>query len=112
MESNFVKPSQIVKWKYLEQIKAELNLNPNVKIRLLIGANCSRALEPEMVIHSEVDGPYAFRTVLGWCIVRPISQKNAPGGNTLWNRTAVIQAGTANLARHHFDTKVKCRKMI
>ena len=105
MESNFVKPSQIAKWKYLEQIKAELNLNPNVKIRLLIGANCSRALEPEMVIHSEVDGPYAFRTVLGWCIVRPISQKKC-------YRTAVIQAGTANLARHYFDTKVKCRKMI
>ena len=53
-----------------------------------------------MVIHSEGDGPYAFRTVLGWRIVEPISQKNAPGG-----KTAVTEAGTGNLARHHFETK-------
>ena len=51
VESDVVKPSQIAKWKYLEQIKDELNLNPNVKIGLLIGANRSRALEPETVIH-------------------------------------------------------------
>ena len=93
-ESGFVKPSQIAKWKYLEQIKDELNLNPNVKIGLLIGANCSRALEPEMVIHNEGDASYAFGTVLSWCIVRPISQKSAPGGKILCNRKAVIEVGT------------------
>ena len=105
VESDVVKPSQIAKWKYLEQIKDELNLNPNVKIGLLIGANRSRALEPETVIHSQGDGPYTFRTVLGWCTVRPISQNNVPGGKVLCNRTAVIEAGTGNLARHHFETK-------
>ena len=33
VESDAVKPNQILKWKYLEQIKNELNLNPNVKSR-------------------------------------------------------------------------------
>ena len=42
-----------------------MNLNPNVKIRL-IGANCARALEPEMVIHCESDVSYSFRTILAW----------------------------------------------
>ena len=106
-----MKPSQIAKWKYLEQIKDELKLNRNVKIGLLIGANCSRALGPEMVIHSEGDEPCAFQTVLGWCIVGPISQKNTPGGKILCNRTAVIEAGTANLARHHFETKSQVQEI-
>ena len=101
-----VKPRQIAKWKYLEQIKNELNLNCNVKIGLLIEANCSRVLKPEMVIHSECDGPYTFRAVLGWCNVGPISQKNAPG-EKICNRTAVIDAGTGNIARHHFKTKIQ-----
>ena len=112
VESDVVKPNQIAKWKYLEQIKNELTLNPNVKIGFLIGANCSRALEPEMVIHSEGDGPYSFRTVLGWCIVEPISQKNAPGGKILCSRTAVIEAGTGNLARDHFETKSQVHENI
>ena len=105
MENDVVKPNYIAKWEYLEQIKDELNLNRNVKIALFIGANCSRPLEPEMVIHSEGDGPYAFRTVLDWCIVGPTSQKNTPGGKILCSRTAVIEAGTGNLARHHFEAK-------
>ena len=105
VESDVAKPSQIAKWKYLEQIKDELKLNPNVKTGFLIGANCSRALGPEMVIHSEGDGPYAFRTILGWCIVGPISKKNATGGKMSCNRTAMIEAGTSNLERHQFETK-------
>ena len=40
-------------------------LNFNVKIGLLIAANCSRALEPEIVIHSEDDGTYAVRPIDG-----------------------------------------------
>ena len=40
-------------------------LNFNVKIGLLIAANCSRALEPEIVIHSEDNGTYAVRPIDG-----------------------------------------------
>ena len=37
VEIDAVKPSQIAKWKYLEQIKGELNLNPNVKLGSSLG---------------------------------------------------------------------------
>ena len=38
-----------------------------MEIGLLIGANCSKALEPE-VLPSKDGGPFAFRTPLGWCV--------------------------------------------
>ena len=63
-----------------------------------------------MVIHSEGNGPFAFRAVLGCCIVGPISQKNASGGKKLCNRTAVIEAATGNLAKHYFETKNQVQK--
>lgn len=72
VESEVVKPDQIAKWKYLEGIKDQLNLNPNVKIGLPIGANCPKALEPERVIYSEGNGPNAFKIVLDWYMFSPI----------------------------------------
>ena len=39
---------------------------------LLIGTNCMKALEPMQIIPSKEDGPYAYKTLLGWCIVGPI----------------------------------------
>ena len=37
---------------------------------LLTGTNCMKALE---IIPSKEDGPYAYKTLLGWCIVGPIN---------------------------------------
>ena len=48
----------------------------NISVELLIGANCARALEPIKVIPSRNDDPYAMKTVLGWCIVGPVSYRN------------------------------------
>ena len=39
---------------------------------MLIGANLMKVLEPLEVIPSQEDGPYAFRILLGWCIVGPV----------------------------------------
>ena len=58
VRSDVVKPRQIAKLKYLEQIKDEFNPDPIVNTGILIGADFSRALEPEILIHSEGDGPY------------------------------------------------------
>ena len=110
VKSDVVKPSQITKWKYLEQSKDELSLNSNVKIGLLIGASCSRALEPEMVIHSEGDGTYAVRTILGWCIIGPINRKNVPDGKISCNRKTVIEDSAGKLARHYFERKSQVKE--
>lgn len=111
IDSNDVlKPSQLSKWKYLEKIQGEIcDVSQDMKIGLLIGANCVRALEPEVVIPSENGGPYAYRTVLGWCIVGPVSGGNC--NNILCNRTAVVEADTNTVGRHHFEVTSKVKEV-
>ena len=39
----------------------------------MIGANGAKALEPIDIIPSKNDGPYAFKTKLGWYIVGTVN---------------------------------------
>ena len=68
---------KLEKWKYLEPILGEISDNNDPQVDLLIGANCVKALEPIKVISSEVQGPYAYKTVLGWCVVGPMGMNKA-----------------------------------
>ena len=40
----------------------------NEDVGILIGNNVPKAAEPLEVIHSEHDGPFAFKTLLGWAV--------------------------------------------
>ena len=105
IENEMLSPEQISKWKYLDAIKGEVCTKRNTKIGVLIGANCSKALEPEKVISSQNGGPYAFKTMLGWCIVGTV---NAYRDNKIeCHRTAVYEADTKQVARHHFEIEKK-----
>ena len=42
---------------------------------LQIVPNCVKALERIKAISSEAQGLYAYKTVLGWCIVGPMNVK-------------------------------------
>ena len=86
--SDIIKPDQLSQWKYLNRIKGELCGKKNIKIGLLIGANCARALEPEVVIPSKDGGPYAFQTILGWCVVGSAAGNNI--GKMSCNGTAAF----------------------
>ena len=66
-------PENIQQWKYLHRITPKMKMDRNLDVKLLIGANCLKALEPQEVISSQSDGPYAFKVKLGWCVVGPIS---------------------------------------
>ena len=44
-------------------------LPKNMLIGLLIGASCSKTLEPEDVPSSKDGGPFAFTMELRWCAV-------------------------------------------
>ena len=93
--------SQLKQWKYLDHITNQLNLEDNLPVGLLIGANCVKALEPLEILQSRNKGPYAFKTRLGWCIVGPVSQNNK---NTVsCNRIAVRQADTKQVGTHFFQ---------
>ena len=44
----------------------------NIEIGLIIGANCTKALETEEVIPSKDGGQFACKSLLGWCVVGPL----------------------------------------
>ena len=60
----------VQQWPYLKQIEnhlREYDQLPRMKVGLLIGGNCPKAIEPINVIPSRDNGPYEFETKLGWC---------------------------------------------
>ncbi|KAJ8406749.1 hypothetical protein AAFF_G00296650 [Aldrovandia affinis] len=76
---NIPKQSEIRKWPYLSEVRL-----PEIEadVGLLIGANCSSAMEPWHVINSRNGGPYAVKTAIGWVVNGPIrkelSEKEKP----------------------------------
>ncbi|KAJ8332985.1 hypothetical protein SKAU_G00418810 [Synaphobranchus kaupii] len=69
---NIPKQSEIQKWPYLSEVRLpELE----VDVGLLIGANCSRALEPWHIINSRNGGPYAVKTAIGWVVNGPVRKE-------------------------------------
>lgn len=81
-------PTKIRQWTYLNDVADQLCEERDVRIGLLIGANCPRALEPEKVIPSQNGGPYAFRSQLGWCVVGPMAEVSNESAR-LCNRISV-----------------------
>ena len=66
---------KLKKWKYLDNVSKKTCQDDNIKIGILIAANCSKAIQPIEVIPSKEGWPYAFRTILGWCIVGSLAGK-------------------------------------
>ncbi|XDV45657.1 hypothetical protein PO909_013717 [Leuciscus waleckii] len=66
------KRSDIQKWPYLNEVRL-----PEIEadVGLLIGANCSRAMEPWHVINAEDGGPYAVKTAIGWVMNGPVRKE-------------------------------------
>ena len=58
----------IAKWDYLDQVSRAYCKEDGIRVGLIIGRNCKKALEPIQVIPSRGDGPYAYRTHLGWVV--------------------------------------------
>ena len=97
-------PSKLKKWGHFERILDEINEDDNIPVGLLIGANCTKALEPIDVIPSKNNGPYAIKTRLGWCIVGPVNGTRSRQGIHC-NRIAVIQADTKDVGKPYFQSK-------
>ena len=94
-------PENIQQWKYLHRIVPEMRMDRNVDVKLLIGANCLKALEPEEVISSQGDVPYAFKTKPGWCVDGTISDGSYQNKSHC-NRITVEDHATGKVAKHHF----------
>ena len=61
---DITQPSQLKQWKYLEHITNQLNLEDNLPVGVLNGANCSKALEPMEILQRRNEDPYTFKTRL------------------------------------------------
>ena len=94
-------PKNIQQWKYLHKIIPQIKMNRNSDIKLLIGANYLKVLEPQEVISSQGDDPYAFKTKFGWCVVGPISDGSYQN-RFHCNRIIVKDHDTRKIAKHHF----------
>ena len=55
------KPGQLKQWKYLEPVVNQLNFEENTSVGLLIGANCTKALEPIQVLQGR-NGKHFFQS--------------------------------------------------
>ena len=80
----------------------------NIEVRMLIGANCMKALESIEIISSRNGGLYAYKTKLGWCIVGPITSRN--DGSVKCHRIAVKDVASGKKSPHHFVLHNKPKK--
>ena len=104
------------RWDHLKGIADNLPTESNMKIDLLIGANCARALEPVEVLPYQDKGPFAYKTLLGWCVVGPLT-KTGISRSISSNGIAVRDAATSKVSRYHFRfthevQNVSAKKML
>ena len=90
----------------MEKLSSFLGENDNISVNLLIGANCVEFLQPLEAISSQQDGTYAYRTILGWCVVGPIVDEKPDAVS--FNRIAAVQLESGSIAKHHFEVQNKC----
>ena len=94
-------PTKIREWNYLQPISNEIVQNDDVRVGLLIGANCMKALEPTRILQSQDGGLYAHKTRLGWYVVGPINC-TAKNCSISCSRVAVKDVASSKLGSHHF----------
>ena len=104
---DITKPSQLRKWKYLENVINQLTFSDHIFVGLLIGANCTKALELIEILRSKNGRPYAFKTRLGWCVV---GQNRTKRNKVSWNQIPVNQADTKEVGRHFFQVKKEMKE--
>ena len=90
-------------WPHLYEIADEIpEFDADVPVGLLSGVNCPTALRPMKVVRETNNGPFAQKTVLGWCIIGPMSKYNHSGKFVGCNRIAAADKAEGHYASHHF----------
>ena len=95
---NIPNQSDVSKWPYLKNIKLP---TIDADIGLLIGTNAPKVMEPQEVINSQGEGPYAVRTLLGWVVNGPLR-----GGGTKAtsvNRISVVDLHDLLVTQYNTD---------
>ena len=92
MDQNEIPTKKCLKqWPHLYEIADEIpEFDADVPIGLLIGVNCPTALRPIKIVKEVNNGPFAQKTVLGLCIIGPMSNYNLSSKVVRCNRIAVV----------------------
>ena len=86
-----------------------MSVDDNKEVSLRIVANCVCALEPREVISSQNRGPYAFKTLLGWCVVGPMINQTKEGKSGC-SRIMFTLADTVKPGGHYFTVPTRVRE--
>jgi hypothetical protein len=98
-----VTTSDITQWPYLHHVKLPDFRKEAKEVGLLIGSNVPKASEPWEVVHSENDGPYAYRTLLGW-VVCGLKGKSGITSNRILVKSDLHQQ-LVNMFNHDFSER-------
>ena len=99
-------PSKIAKWDHLRVLMDKIpDYDPSIPFGLMIGGNCSKACAPLEAIEG-VDGPFAKRSRLGWCVVGPTQGSSRAAINCYHTRIIpVTDISTGMVGNHHFTVQ-------
>ena len=106
-------PELAYRWKHLRSIAEDLPLQlPDVRIGLLIGSNCPKALKPIDVLASEDGGPFAIKMFAGRAIVGPLYMCGMEHPTVSCHRVAAKEVGSGRHLDHHFMVESKVREIV
>ena len=94
----------------MEPIQSQIIEKDDIQVDLLVSANCVKALELIKVISSEAQGPYAHKTVLGWCVVGPMGVNKAYLKEMKGNNNIIHEENSLKRANPHFVLKGSVRE--
>ena len=98
-------PDALKRWEYLKDvIKLLPTYDEKIPFGLMIGGNCVKALEPYEYVRSVGDGPFAYRTLLGWCVVGASSSNSGRAQKCCYTqvRLNVQDVATGKPMAHYF----------
>ena len=97
---NVPKQSDIHQWPYLSEVcLPELEAD----VGLLIGANCSGAMEPWRIINSQDGGPYAVKTAIGWVVSGPTKKTENEPSHASVNRISLMEIEDMLIQQYNTD---------
>ena len=86
----------------------KISKRDDISVGLLIGANCTKPLEPLNIMPSCDNGSCGFQTKLGWCIVGQVNGNNGKGMSC--SCISAKMADANGIGRHHFQVKADVRE--
>ena len=96
-----VSRDDLLKWTHFQKMHPKLAVfDESIPFGLLIGANCTKALEPLEVLPSYQDSPYAIRTRLGWCVVGGASSAESVSVKCNLIKAAESRCGVQEVEMH------------